>query len=92
MTYKSSGHFKLYDNFKRSIHKLTGEKQYIHTYDYILIYVYVLTIILYVSFDCRNMIKSFYTSSLLFDVLSVFGELSDEVRKLFFSFCTLSAA
>lgn len=25
------------------------------------------------------MIKSFYTSSLLFDVLSVFGELSDEV-------------
>lgn len=46
-------------------------------------YVYVLTIILYVSFDCRNMIKSFYTSSLLFDVLNVFGELSDEVRKLF---------
>ncbi|XP_016533345.1 vacuolar protein sorting-associated protein VTA1 homolog [Poecilia formosa] len=27
---------------------------------------------------CRNMIKSFYTSSLLMDVLSVFGELSDE--------------
>uniref|UniRef100_A0A087YAH6 Vesicle (multivesicular body) trafficking 1 n=1 Tax=Poecilia formosa TaxID=48698 RepID=A0A087YAH6_POEFO len=26
----------------------------------------------------RNMIKSFYTSSLLMDVLSVFGELSDE--------------
>ncbi|XDV41494.1 hypothetical protein PO909_010360 [Leuciscus waleckii] len=26
----------------------------------------------------RNMIKSFYTSSLLFDVLSVFGELSEE--------------
>lgn len=26
----------------------------------------------------KNMIKSFYTSSLLFDVLSVFGELSDE--------------
>lgn len=25
------------------------------------------------------MIKSFYTSSLLFDVLSVFGELSEEV-------------
>ncbi|XP_073672828.1 vacuolar protein sorting-associated protein VTA1 homolog [Garra rufa] len=26
----------------------------------------------------KNMIKSFYTSSLLYDVLSVFGELSDE--------------
>lgn len=30
----------------------------------------------------RNMIKSFYTSSLLLDVLSVFGELSEEVRDL----------
>ncbi|KAI5627157.1 vacuolar protein sorting-associated protein VTA1-like, partial [Silurus asotus] len=28
----------------------------------------------------KNMIKSFYTASLLFDVLSVFGELSEEVR------------
>nr|XP_019963691.1 PREDICTED: vacuolar protein sorting-associated protein VTA1 homolog [Paralichthys olivaceus] len=28
----------------------------------------------------KNMIKSFYTSSLLLDVLSVFGELSEEVR------------
>lgn len=28
----------------------------------------------------RNMVKSFYTSSLLLDVLSVFGELSEEVR------------
>lgn len=27
----------------------------------------------------RNMIKSFYTASLLLDVLSVFGEMSDEV-------------
>ncbi|CAF88190.1 unnamed protein product, partial [Tetraodon nigroviridis] len=29
----------------------------------------------------RNMIKSFYTASLLMDVLSVFGELSEEVRE-----------
>lgn len=28
----------------------------------------------------RNMIKSFFTASLLLDVLSVFGELSEEVR------------
>lgn len=27
----------------------------------------------------RNMIKSFYTASLLIDVLTVFGELSEEV-------------
>lgn len=32
------------------------------------------------SSSCRNMVKSFYTSSLLLDVLSVFGELSEEVR------------
>uniref|UniRef100_A0A3B5MPE0 Vesicle (multivesicular body) trafficking 1 n=1 Tax=Xiphophorus couchianus TaxID=32473 RepID=A0A3B5MPE0_9TELE len=30
----------------------------------------------------KNMIKSFYTSSLLMDVLSVFGELSDEVGEM----------
>uniref|UniRef100_A0A3Q2FWC4 Vesicle (multivesicular body) trafficking 1 n=1 Tax=Cyprinodon variegatus TaxID=28743 RepID=A0A3Q2FWC4_CYPVA len=30
---------------------------------------------------CRNMIKSFYTSSLLIDVLTVFGELSEEVSE-----------
>lgn len=32
------------------------------------------------SSSSRNMIKSFYTASLLMDVLSVFGELSEEVR------------
>lgn len=30
-------------------------------------------------FFYRNMIKSFYTASLLIDVLTVFGELSEEV-------------
>lgn len=30
-------------------------------------------------FFFRNMIKSFYTASLLIDVLTVFGELTDEV-------------
>ena len=30
-------------------------------------------------FSSRNMIKSFYTASLLIDVITVFGELTDEV-------------
>lgn len=39
----------------------------------------------------RNMIKSFYTASLLVDVLSVFGELSEEVSAYFkfYSFIVL---
>lgn len=39
------------------------------------------TFFLFVYFSSRNMIKSFYTASLLLDVLSVFGELSEEVRR-----------
>lgn len=34
---------------------------------------------------CRNMIKSFYTASLLIDVLTVFGELSEEVSVRYMS-------
>lgn len=34
---------------------------------------------LFFFFFNRNMIKSFYTASLLIDVLTVFGELSEEV-------------
>lgn len=33
----------------------------------------------FLLFFPRNMIKSFYTASLLIDVLTVFGELTDEV-------------
>ena len=29
---------------------------------------------------CRNVVKSFYSASLIFDILTVFGELNDEVR------------
>ena len=35
-----------------------------------------------VDFDCcRNVVKSFYTAGMLFDVLSTFGELSEDVSE-----------
>ena len=40
------------------------------------------TAVFHVCVPPRNMIKSFYTSSLLLDVLSVFGEMSEEVRRM----------
>lgn len=30
---------------------------------------------------CRNVVKSFYTAGLIYDILLVFGELSDEAQK-----------
>ena len=32
------------------------------------------------NFPFRNVVKSFYTASLLYDVLTQFGELSEEVQ------------
>ena len=29
---------------------------------------------------CRNVVKSFYTAGMLFDTLTVFGEISEDVR------------
>ena len=33
-------------------------------------------------FFCRNVVKSFYSASLIFDILTVFGELNDEVCQI----------
>ena len=35
------------------------------------------------NFPFRNVVKSFYTASLLYDVLTQFGELSEEVGGTF---------